>query len=67
MTDGFNLTGIGREPIPNMRHTLSSIKIKQRLEEDVMIHRIAKEVAQEYLEAEKVANDFHDSLAEEGL
>ena len=49
MTDGFNLTGIGREPIPNMRHTLSSIKIKQREEEDVMIHRIAKEVAQEYL------------------
>jgi hypothetical protein len=49
MTDGFKLTVIGREPTTNMRYTLSSIKIKQREEEDIMIHRIANEVAQEYL------------------
>jgi hypothetical protein len=49
MTDGFKLTGIGREPVSNKRYTLSSIKIKQRIEEDIMVHRIAKEVAQEYL------------------
>ncbi len=57
MTDGFKLTGIGREPTPNMRYTLSSIKIKQRLEEDKMIHRVAKEVAQEYLKSEAEDRD----------
>ena len=52
MANGFKITGIGREPIPNMRSTLSSVKIKQREEEDKMIHRIAREVAQEYLKSE---------------
>lgn len=52
MTNGSKITGISRELITNMRYTLSSVKIKQREEEDKMIHRIAKEVAQEYLKSE---------------
>ena len=49
---GFTKKVNGSKPVPNMRYTLSSVKIKQREEEDKMIHRLAKEVAQEYLKSE---------------
>lgn len=47
--DSVKTHGNGQKLIPNKQTILSSIKIKQRAEEDTMIHKIAKEVAQEYL------------------